>query len=31
MKRVWLPTIGSVIATFAAGPLLTLGTIERHD
>jgi plastocyanin len=35
MKRVWLPMIGTVIATFAAGPLLNIsaqsgGTIEGH-
>jgi plastocyanin len=35
MKRVWLSITGSIIATFAAGPLLTIsaqsgGTIEGH-
>ena len=35
MKRVWLSMIGSVIATYAAGPLLNIsaqssGTIEGH-
>jgi hypothetical protein len=35
MKRVWLPMLGTVIATFAAGPFLNIsaqsgGTIEGH-